>query len=127
MYYILNFFPFVIQTLICLDYIKNNTVFQNWLQVLYVVALLAGFPLYMILINAVFLKSGRISYRKSIFCMTGVTILNTAWFLVAHRIKFGTFIGDVPGGIYGAIIVIPVIIILIGLAIVYYHYNREHM
>lgn len=55
--------------------------------------------------------------------MLSVVLLDFVVFLVTHKIKYGTFIGDIPEGLCMLMIVIPVAIILLGILI---HYCITH-
>ena len=61
-----------------------------------------------------------ISYPKSIVLMISVIICIVLTYLIGHKIRHGTFIGDVPAGLYYFAFFMPTAIIIIGMLIVYY-------
>ncbi len=107
MYYILNYFPLVIQALIFAIPAAINSNFA-----LFAIYNLLLIPVYLISINIHYLHKKQLSYLRSIA------------FMISHKLKTGYFIGDVPEQIYYLLFVVPAFIILLGVLIVYVKDNR---
>ena len=123
-YWILNFFPVLVQMYICITAIFAH-INYNFDATLYASLNLIGIPIYLLIINIVYLVHKSISYTSSIICMLATILLNVLVLLVGHKIKYGVFIGDVPEGIYYVLIIIPSIIVLIGIVIFYFVNGRQ--
>ena len=124
MYWILNFIPILAQMYICITAIFAH-INYNFDVTLYVLLNLLGIPIYLLIINIVYLTHKSISYTSSIICMLATILLNILVLLVGHKIKYGVFIGDVPGELYLLLIIIPFIIVLIGMGIFYSIKGRQ--
>lgn len=122
-YWILNFIPVLAQMYICITAIFAH-INYNFDVTLYALLNLLGIPIYLLIINIVYLVHKSISYTSSIICMLATIILNVLVLLVGHKIKYGVFVGDVPEGIYYVLIIIPSIIVLIGIVIFYFVKSR---
>lgn len=123
MYWILNFIPILAQMYICITAIFAH-INYNFDVTLYALLNLLGIPIYLLIINIVYLTHKSISYTSSIICMLATILLNVLVLLVGHKIKYGVFIGDVPEGIYYLLIIVPLIIVLIGIVIFYFVKGR---
>ena len=123
MYWLLNYLPLIMQIVIhsipLVSKISLNINFG-----LYMVISCFILPIYLLLVNGYYIKSRVISYKLGIVCMISVVLLNVLVFLISHKIRHGTFIGDVPEGLYYLWVGIPCAIMLIGMAI-YYFVNRK--
>lgn len=122
-YWILNFFPVLAQMYICTTAIFAH-INYNFDVTLYASLNLIGIPIYLLIINIVYLVHKSISYTSSIICMLATILFNVLVLLVFHKIKYGVFIGDVPEGIYYVLIIIPSIIVLIGIVVFYFVKGR---
>ena len=122
-YWILNFIPVLAQIYICITAIFAH-INYNFDVTLYALLNLLGIPIYLLIINIVYLGHKSISYTSSIICMLATIILNVLVLLVGHKIKYGVFVGDVPEAIYYVLIIIPSIIVLIGIVIFYFVKSR---
>lgn len=118
MYYILNYFPLVIQALIFAIPAAN---INFALCAIYNLLLI---PVYLISINIYYLHKKRLSYLRSIAFMISVITANIFMFMISHKIQTGYFIGDVPEQIYYLLFIVPTFIILLGVLIVYVKDNR---
>ena len=116
MYYVLNYLPLVIQTVIFTMAIKFGVVF-NFDIVIYGSILLFGLPLYLLIVNIISIKKHSLSYVKSMLNMLLVIVSNVLIMMIAHKIQTGQFIGDVPLGVYGFLLLVPSIIVLAGMTI----------
>ena len=81
-------------------------------------------PIYLLCINYFYLSRKAITYVISITCMIGVIIIKIVIAMISHKIKWGTFLGDVPEGLYCLLIGIPSVIVIIGIAIYYFIKSR---
>ena len=72
-------------------------------------------PIYLLCVNIFYLNKYIISYMTGIINMIGVIVARVGIGLLFHKIKYGTFIGDVPEGIYYTLIFVPSIIVVVGL------------
>lgn len=115
MYYALNYFPLMLQVLIFIIPINFNKHLA-----LYVFMNLFMIPIYLLIVNQWYFRKEILLYSKSILFMISVIIINILMFMIVHKIKYGTFIGDVPEGIYYIMVFVPVAIILIGTLILYF-------
>lgn len=122
-YWILNFIPVLAQMYICITVIFAH-INYNFDVTLYALLNLLGIPIYLLIINIVYLVHKSISYTSSIICMLATIILNVLVLLAAHKIKYGVFVGDVPEEIYYVLIIIPSIIVLIGIVIFHFAKSR---
>lgn len=123
-YYLLNYIPSFIHTILFLIHIKFGFVLCSPMDIVYAVFLYLVTPVYLVIINASYLIKGHISYIKSITCMLSVIGINVLWFIITHKIKTGYFIGDVPEGIYYLMFGVPASIILLGICIFYFIRNK---
>lgn len=123
MYYLLNYLPFFIKmtthVIVLSGKISLNINFG-----LYMIISLFILPIYLLLVNGYYILVKGISYKLSCTCMLSVIFLNVLVFMITHKIQQGTFIGDVPEGLYYLWIGIPSAIILIGI-IIYYLIRRK--
>ena len=85
---------------------------------------LIGIPLYLLVINIIYIVHKSVSYISSIICMLATILLNVLVLLVCHKMKYGVFIGDVPEGVYYVLIIVPSIIVLIGIVGFYFVKGR---
>ena len=122
-YWILNFIPVLVQMYICITaiFIHINYSFD---VTLYALLNLLGIPIYLLIINIVYLVHKSIPYTSSIISMLTTILLNVVVLLVGHKIKYGVFIGDVPEEIYCVLIIIPSIIVLVGIVVFYFVKGR---
>ena len=112
MYYLLNYAPSILYIVALMMSISIDfTVFA--------ITYLFVMPIYLLLINAVYLIKKELTFLNSIFFMLSVVFINTAVCIIVHKIQTGYFIGDVPEGIYYAAVGIPMLIILIGVYIIH--------
>lgn len=123
MYWVLNFIPILVQMYIYITAIFTH-INYDFNFATYALLNLLGIPIYLLIINIVYLMRKSISYRSSIICMLATILLNVLVLLISHKIKYGVFIGDVPEGIYYVLIIIPSIIVLIGIVIFYFVKGR---
>ncbi len=119
MYYILNYFPLVIQALIFAIPAAINSNFA-----LFAIYNLLLIPVYLISINIHYLHKKQLSYLRSIAFMISVVTANIFMFMISHKLETGYFIGDVPEQIYYLLFIVPAFIILLGVLIVYVKDNR---
>lgn len=119
MYWIFNYVPLFLQIILFSLSLKFNIKF-NLNFAIYATMNLFIFPVYLLIINVIYINKGLLSFTKSIGYILSVIILNALVIMIVHKIKTGYFIGDVPEGIYYLLIGIPTIIILIGMAIIYF-------
>lgn len=121
MYWLLNFLPLIIDFLSPLfslfnGYAEYN---QNATAILFLWVLILV-PFYLLYVNIIYISRHKITYTKSAICMAIVIFMRVILMLLSHKIKYNTFIGDVPEGIYYIMIICPLIIIAIGLVITYF-------
>lgn len=76
-------------------------------------------PLYLLIINILFIYKKSISYVASIIYMFSVIIFNVLCTIIVHKIQTGYFIGDVPEELYYLMVGIPVLIIIVGMGITF--------
>ena len=119
MYWLLNYAPIFLQ-IILFGVSLNIKIDFNINFGVYAIINLFVFPVYLLLVNAIYINKKMLSFTKGISCMLSVIILNIILILITHKIQTGYFIGDVPEGIYYLLIGIPTIIILIGMGIIYF-------
>ena len=119
MYWLLNYAPIFLQ-IILFGVSLNIEINFNINFGVYAIINLFVFPVYLLLVNAIYINKRMLSFTKGISCMLSVIILNIILILITHKIQTGYFIGDVPEGIYYLLIGIPTIIILIGMGIIYF-------
>lgn len=123
MYWVLMCLPLLIQT--CIQIVPSITNYSfNFDVGLYFGSNLLGIPIYLLIINIIYLKFKNISYTSSIMCMLATILLNVLILLISHKIKSGAFLGDIPEGIVYLLIIIPSIIVLIGIVIFYFVKGR---
>ena len=119
MYWIFNYVPLFLQIILFSLSLKFNIKF-NLNFAIYATMNLFIFTVYLLIINVIYINKLLLSFTKSIGYILSVIILNALVMMIVHKIKTGYFIGDVPEGIYYLLIGIPTIIILIGMAIIYF-------
>lgn len=119
LYWLLNYAPIFLQ-IILFGVSLNIKIDFNINFGVYAIINLFVFPVYLLLVNAIYINKKMLSFTKGISCMLSVIILNIILILITHKIQTGYFIGDVPEGIYYLLIGIPTIIILIGMGIIYF-------
>lgn len=112
MYYLLNFAPSILYIVISMLPIKIN------FGVFAITYLLAQ-PLYLLIVNILFICKKSISCMVSIICMLSVIMFNILYTMLMHKIQTGYFIGDIPEGIYCLMIGIPILITIAGMSIVF--------
>ncbi len=123
MYWVLMCLPLLIQT--CIQIVPDITNYSfNFDVGLYFGSNLLGLPIYLLIINIIYIIYKNISYKSSIMCMLAAILLNVLILLISHKIKSGVFLGDVPEGIVYLLIIIPAIIVLIGMVIFYFVKGR---
>ncbi len=86
-----------------------NTIAWAWM--------LIGRQIYLLCINLYYVCKGRVSYIRSMVSMVGIIVLSVGLMLGFHKMQYGTFMGDVPGGVYCLLIIIPSIVVFAGVAI----------
>lgn len=118
MYWLLNYLPFFIKmtTHILILYSKISLKIDFGL---YMIISLFILPIYLLLVNGYYILVRGISYKLSCTCMLSVIFSNVLIFIITHKIQQGTFIGDVPEGLFYLWIGVPTAIILIGIIICY--------
>ena len=119
MYWILNYIPLILQ-IILFSLSLNFKIKFNIDFAIYAVINLFVLPIYLLVVNVIYMKDKMLSFTISFGCMLSVIILNVIVIMVTHKIQTGYFIGDVPEGIYYMLIGIPTVIIIIGMAIIYF-------
>ncbi len=119
MYYVLNYIPSIIQTIIFFVYFQFGFVFDSQTRKIYLICLLLATPIYLVIINAIYWTKRNISYTRSILCMLSVIVFNVLCFIITHKIQTGYFIGDVPIELYYSMIGIPSAIIIVGMVIIF--------
>lgn len=119
MYWILNYIPLILQ-IILFSLSLNFKIKFNIDITIYAVINLFVLPIYLLVVNVIYMKDKMLSFTISFGCMLSVIILNVIVIMVTHKIQTGYFIGDVPEGIYYMLIGIPTVIIIIGMAIIYF-------
>ena len=112
MYYLLNYAPSILYIIVSMFSIKIN------FGVFAIIYLFAQ-PLYLLIVNILFIYKKSMSYVVSILCMLLVIVFNVLYTMLYNKIQYGYFIGDVPEGIYYLMIGIPTSIIIIGMGIVF--------
>ncbi len=122
MFWLLNYIPLLFQIVLHITPLISKLQF-NLNFGIYMILYLFITPLYLLLVNFYYLKLSLIPYKISCIYMLSVVLLDFVVFLVIHKIKYGTFIGDIPEGLCILMIVIPVAIILLGILI---HYCITH-
>ena len=115
MYYLLNYIPCITQVLITIF----RDVFNIDLLTVYAIMYLFLTPIYLLLINFIYLRNGYLTFTKSIVFMLSVIFMKVAIAIVAHKIETGYFIGDVPEQIYYLMIGVPSVIVIIGTCVIY--------
>lgn len=116
MYWMLICLPLIIEVIVGI-YSLHVPVVVNGLIWIWV---LLGRQSYFLLINYVYIKQQKITYIIGLLSVICIICLSVGTILLLHKIKYGVFIGDVPEGIYYLLIGIPTMIILIGMAIMYF-------
>lgn len=113
MYYLINYVPTILCVIISIASIKIDF---GVFAILYLFAQ----PLYLLIVNTLYICNKTISWFNSIIHMFSTVLLNVIYVIIIHKIKTGYYIGDVPEGIYYLMIGIPCVIILIGTCIMYF-------
>ena len=129
MYWYLNCLPLVIDCVI-----EIYSIFQKFCGFRYeynhistivmFLWLLILSPIYLLCINFNYINKKSITYALSVISMVSVIVARVVITIIFHKIKWGTFIGDVPEGIYYLLIFVPLIIVLIGISIFYFVKGR---
>lgn len=115
MYFILTYLPLMLQLLVFMTPIN----FNNHLN-LYVFYNLAGIAGYLLIVNEYYLLQRKTSYFKSAILMILVFAMRILLLLISQKILTGTFMGDVPQGIYYILFFVPVLIVLVGMLILFF-------
>lgn len=129
MYWFLNYLPLVIDCVIEIYSIFQKICgfryeYNHMSTIVMFLWLLILSPIYLLCINFNYINKKSITYAMSIICMVSVIIARVVVTIISHKIKWGTFIGDVPEGIYYLLIIVPLIIVLIGMSIFYFVKDR---
>lgn len=88
-YYLLNYVPSILYIVLSMSSIRMK------FGVFAIIYLFAQ-PLYLLIVNMLFVYKKSISYVVSIICMLSVIMFNVLYTMLVHKIQTGYFIGDVP-------------------------------
>ena len=129
MYWYLNYLPLVIDCVIEIYLIFQKFCgfrheYNHMSTIVMFLWLLILSPIYLLCVNFNYINKKSITYTMSVICMVSVIVARVVDTIISHKIKWGTYIGDVPEGIYYILIIVPVIIILIGMSIFYFVKGR---
>ncbi len=125
-YWILSAFPLVLETGWGIYSLCVETRNSSLGIVLLLVWLLIIMPMYLLLVNIIYINKKFVTYTLGIICMFGIIVLGNGIIMLHHKIQFGTFIGDVPEGLYFLFIGIPTAVVVTGIIIYYFIKSRNH-
>ncbi len=112
-YCLLNYIPSLVELLVLSVPIKVNIV----VAIIYSLIIV---PVYLLLVNTLYIIKHELSCGKSIIFMLSTVVINIAMFVITHKAQTGYFIGDIPEGIFYLWGGIPSVIIFVGILITYY-------
>lgn len=115
MCFILNYLPLMLQLLAFMAPISFNGHLN-----LYVFYNLAGIAIYLLIVNEYYLLKIKTSYFKSAMLMISVFAMRILLFLISQKILTGTFMGDVPEGVYYILFFVPVLIVIAGTLLLFF-------
>ena len=129
MYWYLNYLPLVVDCVIEIYAIFQKFCgfryeYNHMSTILMLLWSLILSPIYLLCINFNYINKKSITYAMSVICMVSVIVARVVVIIISHKIKWGTFIGDVPEGIYYLFIIVPLIIVLIGMSIFFFVKGR---
>lgn len=121
MYWVLICAPLIIELILSIhSLIIKPLVYSSIINYSIWIWVLLGRQIYLLLINYIYIKRHTITYAIGLLSAIFVICLSVGNILILHKIKYGVFIGDVPEGIYYLLMCIPIIVVLIGMAIMYF-------
>ena len=119
MYYLLNFLPLFSLIILQVFAAQADITFPFWFEVIHIIWLMFLSPIYLLLVNKVYLYSKKISYFKSGFSMMLAVIANVMCILAESKITTGYWVDSKLESLYYLFIIFPTIIILIGTFLLY--------
>lgn len=125
MYWCLNYLPLIIDCVIDIYSIAQKFCgirheYNNMLTIIMFLWLLILSPVYLLCVNFNYINKKLITYAMSVGCMVSVIAARVVVMIISHKIKWGTFIGDVPEGIYYLLFFVPFSIVMVGITIIYF-------
>lgn len=121
MYWLLTFAPFIIEMMLGVySLMEPSTHYSPIVDCAMWGWVLLGRQIYLLLINYIYIKRHVVTYVTGLLSAICIICLNIGGILILHKIEYGVFIGDVPGGIYFLLAGIPAVIIVIGMGIMYF-------
>lgn len=130
MYWILNCLPLLIECVVNiysifqkfynLGFYSSEYIYEHTSTIIMFLEILILSPIYLLCINFIYINKKLVTYKMSIICMISVIIVRVAIMMLSHKIKWGTFIGDVPMDIYYIFIIVPSVIVGLGIVIYYF-------
>ena len=121
MYWILSCMPLIVELILNIYSLRCEALtYNSTLNILMWFWILILRQIYLLCVNIIYIHKRVITYKMGAITMFSTIVISVMLLLLFHKIQYGVFIGDVPEGIYYLLIGIPTMIILIGMAIMYF-------
>ena len=77
-------------------------------------------PIYVVIVNAVYVLKKELSLIKSYICMVSIAFIYFTVTVIANKYRYGSFLGDAPDLIFYLCVCIPCVIFTIGIVVIYF-------